>query len=234
MNRLTTLAFIFGFLFTTKVFSQNPYFGIKAGANFSHMKYNDGDGTKTNGIAILPGVNAGITMDYRLIPEMTITANLMFSTKGYMQHETDDFYGIEINSTEQMLLFYIELPIYAKYEFEIGRSFKSFVGLGPYVGYGYWGKYLWRREGGGDTEWDKEDIYWGDDPDSDDFENIDYGAGLTLGAKFDNIVLDIGYHYGLRNISTDTDDGKIARNGVAFISVSYFFSRFYKYSEGNY
>ncbi len=233
MNRLTTLTLFFGLLFSVTIFSQNPYFGLRVGANFSHMQYNDGDGTKTNGIAILPGVNAGVTMDYRLMPEMTLTTNLMFSTKGYMQHEQDDFYGIDINSTEQMILFYIELPVYVKYEFTIG-SLKSFAGLGPYVGYGYWGKYIWRREGGGDTEWDKEDIYWGSNSDTDDFENIDYGAGLILGAKYDNIVLDFGYHLGINNISTDTDDGKVARNGVAFVSVSYFFSRFYKYSEGNY
>lgn len=213
--------------------AQNPYFGVRAGLNLSHMQLDNTEGRSTGGTQLAPGLNIGGTMEYRIIPELSITTNLMFTTKGYSRRYKDNFQGVEIKSREQLLLFYFELPVYAKYEFQV-FGVKAFAGLGPFVSYGYWGKYLWHREGGGETEWGREDVYWGTDPEEHDLVNLDYGVGLTVGGKLDNFVLDLGYHYSIPNISSATDQGQIARNGVGFISVSYFFSRFYKYGEGNY
>jgi hypothetical protein len=197
------------------------------------MVVKDNNNKQASLLNLSPGINVGATMDYRVIPELTINASLLFSTKGYMKRTKEDFQSVTIKSVERLTTFYIELPLYAKYEFYI-EGIKSFAGIGPFVGYGYWGKYNWRREGGGETEWGKEDVYWGEDPDKHDLLNWDYGVGLTFGGKIDNFVLDLGYHFSIPNISTNTDNSQVKRNAVVFVSVSYFFSKFYKYSEANY
>ncbi len=214
-------------------YAQNPYFGVKAGLNLSHMVLKNNDTKFTNALNISPGFNAGLTMDYRIIPELTINASLLISNKGYLKTSKEDFQGASIKSIERLSLYYVEFPLYVKYEFQLGMV-DVFAGAGPFVSYGYWGKYRWQRKGGGETEWGKSDVLWGENPEEDDFVNLDYGAGITVGGKWNNFVLDIGYHYSIPNISANTENGMYARNGVLFASVSYFFSRFYKYAEGNF
>jgi hypothetical protein len=231
MNKRTYLLSVLALLVSLYSSGQNPYFGIKGGMNLSHMTLKNSDGKLIKGFNLSPGFNIGATMDYRVRPALTINASLLVSSKGYQQHTKEDFQGVEIKSTEKLMLFYVDVPIHIRYEFELGFG-DFFAGGGPYIAYGYWGKYRWYRTGGGETEWDKADVYWGTNPDTDDFINLDYGASLSVGGKLDNIVLEIGYNLGLKNISSNTDNGQIARNGVVFVSVSYFFSRFYKYNEG--
>lgn len=234
MNRIRiVLIIIIGALFFTGAIAQNPYFGVKGGFNLSHMTLRDDDGLQSKRFNVSPGFNVGFTMDYRIIPELTINTSVLVSTKGYSERREEEFQGVNITSLETLQLYYAELPIYVKYEFDLG-AVDVFVGAGGFVSYGYWGKYRWRREGGGEVEWGKEDVYWGDDPDVDDFKNLDYGVSLNGGVKFENYVLDFGYNYSLANITANTDNGQIAKNRVLYVSISYFFSSFYKYSEGNF
>lgn len=220
-------------LFVVCASAQNPYFGVKAGLNLSKMVLKDNTGQQSKFLNFSPGFNAGVTMDYRIIPELTVNASLLISQKGYSERKVEEFQGESISSFEALQLYYVELPIYAKHELDLG-ALDVFVGAGGFVSYGYWGKYRWRREGGGETEWGSGDVYWGDDPDLHDFKTWDYGVSVNGGIKFENFVLDFGYNYSLPNIAANTDNGQIARNRVIYASFNYFFSRFYKYQEGNY
>lgn len=232
MKRLLTALSLL-VLFALNTSAQNPYFGLKAGVNFSKMVLKDNSGRQSKLLNYSPGFNAGVTMDYRIIPEVTVNASLLITQKGYAERNVEDFQGETIKSFEALQLYYVELPIYAKHEIDLG-ALDVFVGAGGFVGYGYWGKYRWRREGGGEVEWGKGDVYWGEDPDLHDFKYWDYGVSLNGGVKFENFVLDFGYNYSIPNISANTDNGQVARNRVLYASFNYFFSRFYKYQEGNY
>ena len=231
-QRTTTTLLLIVF-FQALVIAQNPYFGVKAGANFSRMVLKDNDGTQTKFFNFSPGFNVGLTMDYRIIPELTVNASLLLSSKGYSERRVEDFQGVSVKSLEAAQLFYIDLPIYAKHEFDLG-VIDLFAGAGGFVSYGYWGKYRWRREAEGESEWGKQDINWGSDPDLHDFKNLDYGVSLNGGVKFDQFVLDFGYNFSLANIAANDDNGQEARNRVIYVSLNYFFSSFYKYAEGNF
>jgi hypothetical protein len=220
-------------LITGQAFTQNPYFGVKAGFNMSHFTLKDNDRRYTKDFNLKPGFNAGVVLDYRIIPELTLNSSLLVSSKGYLERRTETFKGVTVKSTYRQTLMYFELPVYLKYEFELGL-FDVFAGGGGFVAYGYWGKNKWTRKGGGETEEEKSDVYWGNDPAVHDYVNLDYGVGIVVGIQVENFVLDIGYNYSIANISTDKENGRVARNGVFFASVSYFFSPFYRYAEGNF
>jgi hypothetical protein len=214
-------------------FGQNPYLGAKAGLNLSTMYIKDINGELSEDIGYTPGFHAGPTVDYRATPSITLNASLLLSSKGYLEITEEEFLGENVKSTTNLYLLYLEFPLFVKYEFTV-LGIDVFAGGGPYVSYGFYGKYRWIRKGGGETENSKEDVFWGDNPDTDNFIPLDYGFGLTFGGKLDNILLEAGYNLGLENISTTTDNGQVVKNGVAFISFSYFFSKFYKYAEGRF
>ncbi|QQS52527.1 MAG: PorT family protein [Bacteroidota bacterium] len=228
---LLLIPFMLGFFMVLK--AQNPYFGVKAGFNLSHMSIKNDDGDQLEGLNLAPGFNLGGTMDYRLMPELTINASLVLTTKGYRKRYSEEFQGVTIDSRERLTLYYIELPVYALYEFDF-VGLDMIAGLGPFVSYGYWGKYSWKREGGGEEETGKEDVYWGTNPDTDDLVPFDYGAGIKVGGKYENFVLDVSYLYSIPNIAADIQYGRVVRNSVFSASVSYFFSMFYPYDEANF
>ncbi len=229
------LYFLIPFLtgFNGFLHAQNPYLGVKAGFNLSTMTWTDDTGDQLEGLNLSPGFNFGGTMDYRLMPELTLNASLVLTTKGYRKRYSEEFQGVTVDSRERLTLYYIELPVYAVYEFEV-FGLDLIAGLGPFVSYGYWGKYSWKREGGGEEESEKGDVYWGTNPDTDDLVHIDYGAGIKVGGKYENFVLDLSYQYSIPNIAADTQNGKVIRNSVFSVSLSYFFSMFYPYNEANY
>lgn len=228
---LLLFPFMLGFFIVIK--AQNPYFGVKGGLNLSTMVHQDESGDQLEGLNLAPGFNLGGTMDYRLMPELTINASLVLTTKGYRKRYSEEFKGVTIDSRERLTLYYIELPVYAVYEFEL-FSLEMIAGLGPFVSYGYWGKYSWKREGNGEEETEKGDVYWGTNPDTDDLVPFDYGAGIKVGGKYENFVLDVSYQYSIPNIAADTQYGKVVRNTVFSASLSYFFSMFYPYDEANF
>lgn len=234
MNNLRTFLVIAVMsLYVHEVSAQNPYFGVKGGLNMSHMKLSDNSSVESKFFNFSPGFNAGGTMDYRIIPELTVNVSIMVSQKGYSERRVEEFQGVEVKSIEALQLYYAELPIYFKHEVDFGKV-DVFVGLGGFVSYGYWGKYRWRREGGGEVEWGKDDVNWGDDPDIHDYTELDYGASVNGGVKFDRYVLDFGYNYSLPNIAANNDIEQVAKNRVLYVSFNVFFSRFYKYNEGSY
>ena len=234
MNKLKSAYFIlFLLLIANNGFGQNPYLGAKAGLNLSTMFIKDNNGKLSEDISFTPGFHAGPTVDYRITPSVTLNASLLLSSKGYLEITEEEFLGENIKSTTNLYLLYLDFPLFVKYEFSV-FGINAVAGGGPYVSYGFYGKYRWKRKGGGETENSKEDVFWGDNPDTDNFLNLDYGLGLAVGGKLDNIMLEVGYNMGLANISTTTDNGQIVKNGVISISFSYFFSKFYKYAEGSF
>jgi hypothetical protein len=95
--------------------------GVKAGANFSNIIKDDGDNDfKTD---YLVGYHAGVTLDIKLLPNLALTPELLYSTKGY---KLTSSFGEFTQTTH-----FIDLPILASIQLAPGLN----VVAGPQVSF---------------------------------------------------------------------------------------------------
>jgi hypothetical protein len=105
------------------------------------------------------------------------------------------------NSNKLVALNYINVPLMAKYYLTKGLSLEA----GPQVGY-----LISAKSEGIDVK--------------DSFKKIDFGANVGLGYKFSNgINVGTRYNFGLSNINDTAGSSDKYRNGVAQVSIGYFF-----------
>jgi hypothetical protein len=78
-------------------------FGVKAGANFSNIIKDDGNNNFETDYLV--GYHAGVTLDIKLLENLALTPELLYSTKGYKSTST---FGEFTQTTH-----FIELPILA-------------------------------------------------------------------------------------------------------------------------
>lgn len=188
-------------------------FGIQAGLNLSNQVWKDDDDTYSDDFKMLPGFNAGITLEMGFSDLIGLEVGLLADNKGFKMEESFD--GEEVSMKASLL--YLDVPVLIK----VGPSFgdaKVFAAVGPYFGFGLAGKY--KMEGFGEEE--EDDVTWGND-EEDDFKRLDYGAKFGIGAEVMNFTVGAYYSLGLANLSTFTDDGAKMSNRVISISVGYKF-----------
>lgn len=95
--------------------------GIKAGANYSNIIKDDGNNNfKTD---YLVGYHAGVTLDIKLLQNLALTPELLYSTKGYKNTST---FGEFTQRTK-----FIEIPILASIQLADGFN----VVVGPQVSF---------------------------------------------------------------------------------------------------
>lgn len=109
-------------------------------------------------------------------------------------------------------LVYLEIPVNLVYYLNAGEG-DIYVGLGPYAGWGVFG-----REKG---EEGKQDVTW----DSDEgYKRFDYGANFIIGYKFLNgMLVNGGYGLGLGNMMPKNDHDMKQYNRTFSLSVGYEF-----------
>jgi hypothetical protein len=244
--------------------SAQVQFGVKFGGNVCNMKfdidrdYGDEPETKAK-----MGYHLGLITDIELIEEtLSLQPALLYSNKGYsvdfekiLKDEADD-YNVDIDDYKGYWRYnynYIELPINVVYKYK-GLQLSA----GPYVAFGIWGQmrvdFSFKVDG---ERVDSKDIFdedkyklqpvWGkvDDNKYDDFLDdddvaelwraIDAGLNLGIGYQVNNILFNIGYSFGLVNMTPvyDADDYDMdedvsenikQKNRVFSFSMSVFFN----------
>ncbi|MEJ0102043.1 MAG: outer membrane beta-barrel protein [Bacteroidota bacterium] len=119
---------------------------------------------------------------------------------------------VDDDATYKTYIYYLALPVYALYNYQSpGGVF--FGGLGPYYGYGLFGKYIDKVNG----ETTKEKIKFGKDESG--LRHGDFGLGLVAGYVYKRILFQFSYDFGLSNIYFDKEDK--AFNRAFGISVGY-------------
>lgn len=189
-------------------------FGIQGGLNLSNQVWKDDDDTYSDEFKMLPGFNAGITLEMGFSDLIGLEVGLIADTKGFKIKE--EVLGSEV--TMKASLLYLDVPVLIK----VGPSFgpaKIFAAAGPYVGFGLTGKMKMEAEGEDETE----DISWGSDEEEDDFKRLDFGAKFGIGAEVMDFTLGAYYSLGLANLSPYTDGGAKISNNLISISVGYKF-----------
>lgn len=200
-------------LVSTRAFSQR--IGVQAGLNLSNQVWKDDEDTYSDEFKMLPGFNAGVTVEMGFGDLIAVEAGLLADTKGFKIEE--EFMGISVSTKASLL--YLDVPVLVKVGPSVGPA-KVFAAAGPYVGFGLTGKY--KAEGDGEEE--SEDIKWGSSED-DDLKRLDFGAKFGLGAEVMNFTIGAYYSLGLANLSTVTEGGAKMTNNVISISVGYKFGK---------
>lgn len=169
--------------------------GIKGGVNLSNLG-GDIDDTKAKA-----GFNAGLVMDIDIpLTSFGVTTGLELTTKGAKIDEE----GIDAN----MNAVYLQLPIHANYKLSVAPATKVIFHAGPYFAYGVGGKSKFNGE--------KENTF-----SKDGFDKFDFGLGVGAGLQVWKFGVDLGWDFGLKNISGDSDVK--VRNQNAYLSFSYRF-----------
>ena len=150
------------------------YYGIRVGFNTSHIS---GDApvrasdTKT-------GVNLGGIIGLRISNStpVLLESGLYYSSKGGKRNG------------ETVGLNYLELPVLIKYGFEVADKVAVLPFFGPYFSMAVSG----RTKGGGDDHSSFRDG---------SYTHPDMGFKLGCGAEYSNIYAELGFEFGVANIS---------------------------------
>ena len=177
------------------------YYGLRLGAAFSTVNsddpYLDGGSTKT-------GLNVGGVVGFQLGYRSPVyfETGLMYVEKGGE--------GKFDNSKFTYSLDYLEVPLVIKYWYDVDRSFS----IQPFVG-----GYLAVGVGGKIKDFNHRQAY--SSFDNEGFQRFDGGIKLGCGVQFDLIYAELGYDFGLANISHDYFDTSHTGTFYATIGVNF-------------
>lgn len=225
MNKLKHFLFaILLFLCISTSAQDSPFrFGVNAGINMSNATI----GTAlTNGTSFRIGYQIGLTVDYAINQDFYILSGISFTTKGSKIEDLnyDDYIGGTPDFTHKFEQQYIQLPLYGAYKVNIGKDLDLMFGFGPYFAYGVGGKINQKLHNsawsGGITEREYKTFGNADEDFSyDNLKRFDCGLGALINLEYKLINLNLGFEYGLTDISK-TDSYKYQNYNLSF-SVGY-------------
>jgi len=202
-------------------------FGVKAGVTFPTFETsgteNEGDSWKTN-----LSFYVGGTVDLPISEMFTIQPGLSLVGKGgkgefqYVNKEPMNLYTI--NGTAKLSTMYIELPVNAIVNFNVGNG-KLFIGAGPYYAMAISGKTKTTAslisEGTSITDSTDEDIKFGKEG---TMKRGDFGVNFIAGYQLGNgLNINAGYGLGLSNLDySDTNVSKVT-NRVLSVGLGFSF-----------
>lgn len=193
MNTIKVSLIVIALLIVTGVNAQNKplTFGVRAGMNISNVR-SDFEDTKARF-----GINAGVTADYMLAPNIYLLTGLDFTNKGSK---------ISNDPNLKLNLSYIQLPVHAGYKFPLVGDTHFVLHAGPYLAFATDGK--WKMKG------ESVDAF------SDNAESVglklkrfDFGLAFGIGAEFGKINAGINCDLGLVNIA---DSKAIQIDGIEY------------------
>ena len=175
----------------------NSYVGFRIGGAFSTVnsddKYLDGGTMRT-------GLNVGVVAGFQVVPHAPIyfETGLSFIEKG----GKGNFEGRKFTYN----LDYLEVPLLLKYDCRLDRDVSIQPFLGGYVAAGVGGKI---------KDFGHRQAYSSYDDDA--FNRFDGGIKVGCGFQFNYLYAEVGYDFGLSNISRDYFDD--AHTGSLFATI---------------
>jgi hypothetical protein len=196
-------------------------FGFKTGINISGVNEKF-DGKKNDDNKNRMGLNFGLVAEIPLSDLLAVETGLILNQKGFKYEWDEGFYDDddEFSSTIGSLIKvrerfnYLELPINARLNLEMGKKSAFYLSAGPYFAFMMSGK---SRVGVADAvKYDSEVWKYTNRLDI----GLNFGAGFALGI----VDLGVGYGLGLTNLAKDAE--KYSMKNKAFnISMAMKFGR---------
>ncbi len=213
MNRITKyLFFVVIGLISLQARAQS--FALIGGVNLNDVFY-ESAGEKWSNIYNMttPGFHLGGAMTNSLTDILTLETGLLVSLKGFKLDALNDptAYGVKTH------LFYIDLPVLLKANYDLGESLKWFLAAGPFFNLGLAGNYIAMYDWGDSGQGAKEKVKWGNG--EDEIKRFDVGVSMGGGMEFNVWQVGIYYDMGFADLSPATD--KIVKNRLWKISLAY-------------
>lgn len=173
------------------------YYGLRLGVDFATVKsddkYLDGGSAKT-GLNV--GVIAGFQMGYR--SPVYFETGLSYIEKGGKGNYDGAKFTYSLN--------YLELPLVLKYKYDVDRDFSIQPFVGGYMAVGVAGKI---------KDFGHRQAY--SSFDNEGFQRFDGGIRVGCGLQYDFLYAELGYDFGLANISHDYFD--TSHTGAFFATI---------------
>ena len=192
--------------------------GMKGGLNFSNMLEASDFNTFSDVYKYSTGYNIGLAVSTPATSVVGGESGIYLNTRGYKINSGDDVNGV-VGSVNTL---WLEIPFKATKSMELG-PLTLFASGGVSGSLGLSGTMDLDVTVLGLTTSSEDDIVWGTDPDDADLVRIDYGAVASAGLEFKSFVLELGYYYGLANISPYIEDGYVISSRYFSISLGYLF-----------
>lgn len=183
-------------------------FGVKAGLNLASIKFSN-LGEVEPDVSMVPTFMVGGQVEFDFTENLGLGVGLQLNGKG--AKVKTEFLGEVVESKATPM--YLQVPVMLQY-----RNNGFFAGVGPYVGFGLFGK---TKTDGADSE----DLNFGNSVD-DDFAPLDFGAGVEAGYEFGSLRATVSYNLGLANaIPKDAVEGTDikAKHNVIGVALAYMF-----------
>ncbi len=174
----------------------DTYYGLRIGANFSTVNSDD---RYLDGGSLRTGLNVGAVVGFQMVPQAPIyfETGLSYVEKGGTGHVDGAKFTYKLD--------YLELPIVLKYNYIAA----PLVSIQPYIG-----GYLAAGVGGQIKDFGHRHAYSSFDDEG--FRRFDGGIKVGCGLQFDHLYAEMGYDFGLSNISQDYFD--TSRTGSLFVT----------------
>ena len=145
------------------------------------------------------GFQAGIIADCPINDVLAIQPGARFSMQGFIDKYTSGESSTSSSkSTRKFSLYYLQLPVYAQYRWNVYEETNVLFQAGPYVGFGLFGRQSYIRNGKQQDLSDaQKKIIFGNGTAKDIQKAIDYGVGVGAGIEFYRFQLMLAYDYGL-------------------------------------
>jgi len=191
-------------------------FGVQLGYNFANVSVSGLDLLDYEEINSVGGINFGVNYDIEVSENFFIEPGILYSQKGFEYFAEDGGYDLGTDFILDVTFNYLDIPVYAKYIYEVGDGLYLYGKFGLSYSIALNGEYT--MDNGIETETD--DIEFGDD---EDFKSSDLGINIGAGVKINKFEVGINYFSG-SDIYNDDDDE--VSNRVFSINLTYRFSDF--------
>jgi hypothetical protein len=217
-----TIALLIFFCWGGLSYSQNNSFtpewsfGINGGATFSRVGF-------TSSISVpqelLQQFSGGLTVRYISENHFGILGELNYSMRGWKE-KTD---SVEHKNEYTRSIAYLELPVMTHLYFNLSKSIRLIVNLGPQISY-----YIKKKDKKKINDLEMDPVYYAyyDTPVR---NHIDYGLKGTMGFEFltkaGSFILDGRYYFGLSDIFNNAkgQDFQGSHNQVIGVNLTYLF-----------
>lgn len=222
MNRpLLALLLVASFALTNQTFAQ-VRLGVEIGVNASNIH------TDAATFDPLLGYQAGLMADLGLTSHFSIQPALLVNAKGSSTELDfrDPTGQIRESSKAIFRLIYAEIPVLLLYKGNLGKTWRWYGGVGPYVGIGITGKSKWNSDLLEDQKIKftsgNQSTFTGNV-----YKRMDYGLNAALGVEKGRVQFGVNYSHGLTPMLPEDRAPNVAKlyNRILALTVGYWFGK---------
>ncbi len=183
------------------------YYGLRLGLNIASLSSDDSNFDMNSRTGLAFGAVYGLQLANNT--PLWLEFGAMYSEKG---GESADFIRDPKNSQSMqkttMRLSYLEVPVVVKYAFDVADDFYVQPFLGGYLAMGIGGKTKYFEDKDSESSFEY-------------FNRFDGGLRVGCGAEYQMVYAEVGFDFGLANISDDDFNSTHTRNFFINVGVNF-------------